>query len=83
MKSDDAFEQWKSSRTAIDVPADFADRVMGSIEQWDAAHRRRHGLQALVLAVLASRLGRVAIWSLACAACVARVGAILALFVPA
>lgn len=83
MKPDDAYELWKSSRAAIEPPAGFEDRVMAAIEPFAAAqHRRRRGVQAFVLAVVASRLGRLAIWSLACAACAARVVGILALFLP-
>jgi hypothetical protein len=81
MKPDDAYERWKSSRAAANVSADFADRVMSSIEQVEAASQRRRGLQALVLALVASRIGRVTIWSLACAACAARVLGVLALFI--
>ena len=79
MEHDDHYEAWKRARADAAVPDGFADRVMAAVREHRQAGERS-ALVALVLAVVASRAGRVALWSLACAACAVRVGSVIALF---
>ena len=79
MRNDDVYERWRHAQASVDVPDGFADRVMAAVEQHD---RQRRGLafRELVRLLVASRLGRIAVWSLACSVCALRIAAVLAVF---
>jgi len=75
------YERWKQTRAKVEVPGDFADRVMASI------HRTRQRawwslFRLLALAAGRSLFMRVAATSLALAVCLLRIGGILAIFIP-
>jgi hypothetical protein len=81
MDHEEQYERWKQSRAQVDVPDDFADRVMTSIHQtrqrawWSVLYR-------VALAVGRSRIARAAAASLAVAVCLLRIGSALAIFIP-
>lgn len=80
MPREDPYESWKKSRANARVTDGFADRVMGTLhENADLGRQRFAG--RLLLAVLASRLGRVAVCASAGVLFVVRIGHVLALFV--
>ena len=79
MEHDDHYEAWRRARSDADVPDGFADRVMAAIRERGQTGERS-ALCAVVLAVVASRAGRIVLWSLACAVGVVRVGSVIALF---
>ena len=78
---EEPYESWKRQRAQVPPPGDFADRVMTSI------HRTRREAWRLLLYRLAaaarrSWVLRAAVCSLALAVWMARIGIILAIFVP-
>ncbi len=81
MNDDQHYEQWKRRRGAGAAPAGFADRVMAAIEAHVTNRRQRTRLQALLFAVLSSRLSRIGVGSLAAATCVYRLLHVFAIFV--
>lgn len=76
MPHPDPYESWKTRRAGLGPPADFADRVMAGLcrqhekQRQDAARRPR----------LLPRLARLAVCSLACAACLFRILQLVAPF---
>jgi hypothetical protein len=76
--NDQGYEDWRRRRERSDVPAGFSDRVMAAVEAQEAG-RRRAGL--LLAALLASRLSRIGLCSLAAATCVFRLWHVVAVFV--
>ena len=81
MGFEEKYERWKRTRAEVEVPDDFAERVMGSI------HRvpRRVWVSLLhrsAVAVGQSRIVQAAAAALAVAVCVLRIGGILAIFIP-
>jgi hypothetical protein len=67
MGFEDKYDRWKRTRAEVEVPDDFAERVMASIHQ---VPRRQ------------SRIVQAAAAALAVAVCVLRIGGILAIFIP-
>jgi hypothetical protein len=80
MSHDDLYESWKRARAATAVPAGFADRVMAALKDSEGRKARPVSLRELLFALLTSRPGRVAVCSLAGAACLFRILHVLALF---
>ncbi|MGD0517040.1 MAG: hypothetical protein ABSA26_05845 [Thermoguttaceae bacterium] len=81
MGHDKQYESWKKQRAKVEVPGDFADRVMAPIRQtrqqtWVLL------LQKSAAAALRSKVIRAAICSAAIAVWMIRVGSILAIFIP-
>jgi hypothetical protein len=77
MRFDDPYQSWVRKHAQVPVPDGFADRVLERLYQ-----RRDHAWRALLLAALLSRPGKVALWSLAGAACLVRLASIVTLFLP-
>ena len=79
MQNNDPYTAWKEKRAKIEVPEDFAGKVMTSIA--DYSERRQSFIRgSFLLAALSSRPGRIAAYSLAGAACAFRISQVLALF---
>jgi hypothetical protein len=76
MSTDDRYEQWKQGRANVEAPADFADRVMKTVEQ---AGQERAAAGWLLL-LLSSRPARISVGVLAVAVCALRVAAVAAVF---
>jgi len=71
---DDAFyESWKRRRASLNVPANFADRVMAAID-------RREAIPSRLVVFFQTRAARLTLCSLAAVAFVIRVVHVLALF---
>lgn len=78
MTPDDRYPSWMQRRADVAVPADFADRVMRTVED---AERDRHAARAgWLLLLLRSRLVRIGIGVLAVLVCAVRVVAVAAVF---
>jgi hypothetical protein len=77
MPVDDPYQSWIRKRSRTDVPDGFADRVLRRLYE-----RREHAWRTLLVAALLSRPGKVAFWSLAGTACLARLASIISLFLP-
>ena len=80
MPGDEIYEQWRKARADVQVPGGFADRVMVAVESRDR-DARETVLRGLPVAIGRSRLARVAICSIAGAACLARIGCLVSTFV--
>jgi hypothetical protein len=81
MSHDEVYHDWKSRRRQVEVPFGFADRVMSQVEAYEAKKKQRSLLEKMLLAMLSSRSGRIAISSLAAAACVGRLLHVIVIFV--
>lgn len=81
MRDNDPYELWRKQRSPVEVPDDFADRVMTSIHQ---ARRRAWWtlLKQLTLIAGRSRIVRASCYALAFAVWMLRVASILAIFIP-
>ena len=81
MEHEDLYEAWKRRRAAVEASPVFADRVMTSIH---AARQRtwRLLLYRFATAAVRSKALRAVACSLALAVWLARMGIILAIFVP-
>ena len=80
MPQEDRYESWKRSRANTNVPDGFADRVMESVHETGAGgHQRMVG--RLLLAILATRLGRATVCVSAVVLFIVRVAHLFALFV--
>jgi hypothetical protein len=73
MSGDDLYDAWRRRGAEVEVPADFADRVLAAVRDRQQRDARQFTLRGLLLAVLLSRAGKVGICSLAVAAWVFRV----------
>ncbi len=80
MPVDDIYERWREARADVEVPNGFADRVMIAVEtsEEDARDAATRGVLALLLA---SRLARVAVYSIAGGACLMRIGCVVSTFI--
>lgn len=79
MEHDDRYQSWKQQRAATSVPSEFADRVMAVIHERE---RQRTEKKLWLVVVLSSRSSRIGICTLASLACILRVLALAALFLP-
>jgi hypothetical protein len=81
MGHDEQYDLWRRRRAQIEVPGDFADRVMASVRR-----QRQFALRFLLLRLAAnaarSRILRVGAFALGVAVSLAQIGSILAIFVP-
>jgi hypothetical protein len=75
------FQSWKCRRSAVEVPADFANKVMASV-QGARIIRRRIWLQRVKAAFGRSRFLQTAVYLAAAALLVLRLAALFAIFVP-
>jgi hypothetical protein len=75
------YELWKEQRAKVEVPGDFAERVMTSIHQ---ARERVWWLWLKQLTMVAgrSRIVRASVYSLAFAVWMMRVASLFAIFSP-
>lgn len=80
MNPDQDYEEWKRCRERVDVPPGFSERVMGAVEGYEAG-RRRSLAGRLLAALLASRLSKIGLCSLAAATCAFRLWHVVAIFV--
>jgi hypothetical protein len=81
MRHDELYEAWKRHRQGgarAELPADFADRVLGAIRAHELRPLRR--LACWLLALAMSRLGRALICTLAFLLFAVRVASTLAIF---
>ena len=81
MEDNHLYDAWRKRRASVEVPPDFTERVMTSIH----STRRRAWwllLHRIAAAAVRSRLLRAVACSLALAVWMARMGIILAIFVP-
>jgi hypothetical protein len=81
MNEDRDLEAWKRSRASVDVPADFADRVMSAVAR-EAAGAPRRGSRTLAAleALDRSPVGRAAALLVAGALFLARLAVLFAVF---
>jgi hypothetical protein len=81
MNYDKLYHGWKNRRRQYPPPPGFSDRVLAAID--DSAPGLQHESTApwLVLPVLSTRLGRIAVGTLAAAMCVFRLWHVIAIFV--
>ena len=79
--SDELYDRWKRRRSEAELPPRFAEDVMATITANADAAKRSWG-QALLLALLSSRLARIGVCSVAAAICVLRLWHAIAIFVP-
>ena len=79
MPGDEIYERWRKARADVQVPDGFADRVVVAVELRDR-DARETVLRGLLVAIAASRLVRLAIFSIAGAACLARIGCLVSTF---
>jgi len=70
----DPYEAWKHARARALVSLDFADRVLAAVQE------RPMPWQSWLAHLLRSPVVRIALASLACAACLLRVLQVVALF---
>jgi hypothetical protein len=75
------YDSWRRQRAETDVPPDFADRVMLSLrrtrlQSWLRLWRKMRAIAAN------SKILRAAIYSLAIAIWLMRLGALFAIFIP-
>lgn len=80
MPGDEIYERWREARADAQVPGGFADRVMVAVESRER-DARETALRGLLAAIARSRLARVAICSIAGAACLVRIGCLVSPFV--
>ena len=80
MAVDDVYERWREARAEVKAPDGFADRVMVAVEasEEDARDASRRGVLALLVA---SRLARGAVYSIAGGACLVRIGCVVSTFI--
>jgi len=78
MTHDELYETWKRQRVRDEVPAHFADRVLGAVHAHEQRPMRR--LVRGFLALATSRLGRAGICALALLLFAVRLVSVLALF---
>jgi hypothetical protein len=78
MTHDEHYESWKRQRTRVEVPANFADRVLDAVRAYEQRPLRR--LVRWLWALAASRPGRVGICTLAVLLFAVRVVSVLAIF---
>lgn len=81
MGFEEQYENWKRTRAQVEVPGDFAVRVMASV------HRTRRRiwvslLRRAAVAVAQSRIMRAVATALALTVCILRIGGILTIFIP-
>lgn len=81
MPPDDLYQRWKARRTRGEVPAGFADGVMNAVVGHES-RRQRTWLARLLLALTASRAGRVGLMAVAALVFALRLAAIVAVFLP-
>lgn len=81
MGFDEQYERWKRTRAKVDMPADFADRVMRSLSLTPEPVRLAR-LQRTAVALGKSPLVQTAATALALAVCLLRIGSVLAIFIP-
>ena len=75
------FQSWKCRRAEVQVPADFANKVMASVHG-ACVLRRRIWLQRVKAALGRSRFLQAAVYLAAVTFLVLRLAALLAIFVP-
>jgi hypothetical protein len=81
MDADDRYQAWKQRRAAAEVPEGFADRVMQTVRGVQG-RQQRHAPAGVLGLLFSSRLSKVAVCTLAVAACVVRVAAVVAVLLP-
>jgi hypothetical protein len=81
MNDDKLYEDWKNRRRQQAPTPGFSDRVLVAIENSAAEMRHESTAQRLVQAVLSTRLGKIAVGTLAGAMCVLRLCHVIAIFV--
>jgi hypothetical protein len=79
MRPHENFESWKQQRAQVNVPVDFADRVMASLPEGKAIGLGA-GLQGWLAHWFSTPLGKVGICVLGCLAFLLRMGSVIALF---
>lgn len=80
MPGDENYEQWRKARAWGEVPGGFADRVMAAVASRER-EVRESALRGMLIAIARSRLARVAICSVAGAACLMRIGCLVSTFI--
>jgi len=81
MEDKDQYDLWRQQRSKVEIPHDFAERVMVSIRQtrgrawWSL-------LKRLAMVAGRSRIVRAGVYSLAFAVWVMRVASIFTIFIP-
>jgi hypothetical protein len=82
MESNDRYQSWKRRQAEIEVPANFADRILAAVMEHENTKRHRFALRAWLAAVLLSRAGKVGLCTLAVLVCVLRVMHVVVVFLP-
>jgi hypothetical protein len=82
MESNDRYQSWKRRRAELEVPPDFADRVLAAVADQEKKGRHRFALRAWLAAVLFSRAGKLGLCTLAGLVCVLRVMHVVVVFLP-
>jgi hypothetical protein len=80
MNDDQLYHDWKRRRAQAETPAGFADRVMAAVHAHERDTRRRSRLHRVLLSLLASRRGRIAVCAVAALTCVFRLMHVAAIF---
>ncbi len=80
MLDNDPYQSWKQRRARAHVPEDFADRVMTRLQEHEAQKLRGLVFPGWLLAVLSSRVAKIAICVVACVACALRMVSVFAIF---
>ena len=80
MLDNDPFQSWKQWRARAHVPEDFTDRVMTHLQEYEAQKARGLVFRSWLLAVLSSRVGKIAICAVACVTCALRMMSVFAIF---
>lgn len=81
MGNEEQYELWRRQRSKVDIPDDFANRVMMSIHQarrrvwWSVLHK-------LAMVAGRSRIVRTGLFALAFAVWIMRVASVCAIFIP-
>jgi hypothetical protein len=82
MEPNDRYQSWKRRRAEIEVPADFADRIMAAVTAHEKNPSQRFAIRAWLATVLFSRVGKVGLCTLAGLVCVLRVMHVVVVFLP-
>jgi hypothetical protein len=81
MRPESPYEAWKRRRSAVSVPAGFAERVMSALRRAPAG-REPARLDRWLSVLLATRAGKLGVCALGCLACAFRILSLVALFFP-
>jgi hypothetical protein len=80
MNDDQLYHDWKRRRAQAEAPPGFADRVLAAAHAHERDIHHRSRLRTLLLALLASRHGKIAVCTLAALTCVLRLLHVAAIF---